>query len=122
QACIDVERRGEGPSRKRVCEPLADEARRTKRHGAVGRRFEREVPTASTLGVDAAGDIDFSRLAGRGGEALATPAIGYTFVYHLEIALLFATLVVLGPLVRMAIITPRPTGGTGRIGLADFPT
>ncbi|MFM1862524.1 MAG: hypothetical protein RLZ26_1046 [Pseudomonadota bacterium] len=61
-------------------------------------------------------------LAGRGGEALATPAIGYTFVYHLEIALLFATLVVLGPLVRMAIITPRPTGGTGRIGLADFPT
>jgi BCD family chlorophyll transporter-like MFS transporter len=28
------------------------------------------------------------------------PAIGYLIVYHVEIALLFATLVALGPLVR----------------------
>lgn len=33
------------------------------------------------------------------GDALASPATGYTAVYHIEIALLFATLVALGPLV-----------------------
>ena len=32
--------------------------------------------------------------------ALASPATGYSFVYHLEMYLLFATLVALGPLVR----------------------
>ena len=39
-------------------------------------------------------------MSGRLGEALATPIAGYSFVYHLEIGLLFATLAVLGPLVR----------------------
>jgi BCD family chlorophyll transporter-like MFS transporter len=34
------------------------------------------------------------------GRGLVTPATGYSFVYHLEIGLLFVTLVVLGPLVR----------------------
>ncbi len=34
------------------------------------------------------------------GPALTGPAVGYSFVYHVEIALLFATLVALGPLVR----------------------
>jgi len=34
------------------------------------------------------------------GEALAGPASGYTVVYHLELGLLFATLVAIGPLVR----------------------
>ena len=45
-----------------------------------------------------------SMLAERGalGEALAGPATGYSFVYHLEIALLFATLIAIGPLVRRA--------------------
>ena len=84
------------------------------------------VACSSSSSTEGLGDNSTSQggssAAGKGGEALATPAIGYTFVYHLEIALLFATLVVLGPLVRMTIITPRPTGGAGRIGLADFPT
>jgi BCD family chlorophyll transporter-like MFS transporter len=34
------------------------------------------------------------------GEALANPATGYSVVYHVEIALLFITLVAIGPLVR----------------------
>jgi BCD family chlorophyll transporter-like MFS transporter len=34
------------------------------------------------------------------GEALANPATGYSVVYHVEIALLFVTLVAIGPLVR----------------------
>jgi BCD family chlorophyll transporter-like MFS transporter len=59
---------------------------------------------------------------GRLGEVLATPATGYSIVYHLEIALLFVTLVALGPLVRLSFLEPQtPTDG-GKIGLADFPT
>ncbi|MFO1323605.1 MAG: PucC family protein [Burkholderiales bacterium] len=40
--------------------------------------------------------------AGALGEALDNAATGYSVVYHIEIALLFATLVALGPLVRAA--------------------
>ncbi len=59
--------------------------------------------------------------AGNGilGEALATPATGYSVVYHTEIALLFITLIVLGPLVRLRPITQR---GSAKLELADFPT
>ncbi len=55
------------------------------------------------------------------GTALDTPAFGYTFVYHTEIGLLFATLIVLGPLVRMRLLTDTSTS-PAKIGLADFPT
>lgn len=43
-----------------------------------------------------------SALAQQGalGSALARPATGYSFVYHIELYLLFATLVAIGPLVR----------------------
>lgn len=61
-------------------------------------------------------------LSGRWGEALATDATGYSVVYHTEIALIFLTLAVLGPLVRRAASGTRPRPGSGRIGLADFPT
>ena len=47
------------------------------------------------------------------------PALGYSVVYHIEVYLLFFTLIALGPLVRIRRIsnaTRRP------IGLADFPT
>ncbi|WP_234413745.1 BCD family MFS transporter [Ideonella sp. A 288] len=52
------------------------------------------------------------------GPALASPATGYSVVYHLEIALLFATLVAIGPLVRRHG-APRPN--PHRFGLAEFP-
>jgi BCD family chlorophyll transporter-like MFS transporter len=38
--------------------------------------------------------------AGVLGQAMANPATGYSVVYHIEIALLFATLIAIGPLVR----------------------
>ncbi len=59
--------------------------------------------------------------AGNGtlGEALATPATGYSVVYHTEIGLLFITLVVLGPLVRVMAV---PNRTSGKLGLPDFPT
>lgn len=43
------------------------------------------------------------------GEAFAIPAIGYSVVYHIEIALLFATLAAIGPLAHL----PVATGSTG---------
>ena len=52
------------------------------------------------------------------GAALDHPGAGYGVVYHVEIALLFATLVVIGPLVRQPRTLPvRPTS----FGLAEFP-
>jgi BCD family chlorophyll transporter-like MFS transporter len=60
------------------------------------------------------------------GPALDDPATGYSVVYHIEIGLLFATLVALGPLVRRTgparDTTHRPNPREARIGLADFPT
>jgi BCD family chlorophyll transporter-like MFS transporter len=53
------------------------------------------------------------------GPALTGPATGYGFVYHIEIALLFAALVALGPLVRTAR-TAR-VFPSSRFELAEFP-
>jgi BCD family chlorophyll transporter-like MFS transporter len=57
-------------------------------------------------------------LAGKGllGPTLVTPATGYSVVYNIEIALLFATLIAIGPLVRPLREAPR-TGGA-RFSLA----
>ncbi|MEM1236063.1 MAG: PucC family protein [Pseudomonadota bacterium] len=55
------------------------------------------------------------------GQALADPATGYSVVYHVEIGLMFATLIALGPLTRFQRTKPTP-GNSKPIGLADFPT
>jgi BCD family chlorophyll transporter-like MFS transporter len=82
--------------------------------------------TAAGLAILAAGalrdGIGAAALAGAFGPALATPAFGYSFVYHLEIGFLFLTLAVLGPMVRLAPLTPAPAPGEPKIGLAEFPT
>jgi BCD family chlorophyll transporter-like MFS transporter len=49
------------------------------------------------------------------GPALNSTAVGYSAVYHLEIFLLFAALVAIGPLVRIGVQQP------SRFGLADLP-
>lgn len=51
------------------------------------------------------------------GEALASPATGYSIVYHIELALLFATLVAIGPLVRRS----RPDPYSAREPLLAMP-
>lgn len=52
------------------------------------------------------------------GEVLTSPGVGYSFVYHLELFLLFATLIALGPLVRHH----RPGDAAARpFGLAELP-
>lgn len=66
----------------------------------------------------------FSELAARGalGPALTDVEVGYSVVYHLEIALLFATLVAIGPLVRHTL-EPKVAQVPSRtnFGLAEFP-
>jgi len=53
------------------------------------------------------------------GEALATPATGYSVVYHTEIGLLFIILIILGPLVRAKAMTSETST---KLELAEFPT
>lgn len=66
--------------------------------------------------------VDHASASGLFG-AIADPALGYSVVYHAEIGLLFLTLAVLGPLVRLGIQPiPKPEQGAARIGLAEFPT
>jgi BCD family chlorophyll transporter-like MFS transporter len=57
-------------------------------------------------------------IEGRLGTALAGPATGYSIVYHIEIALLFATLAIIGPLVRSHYPA---TQQEPRFGIAEFP-
>lgn len=57
--------------------------------------------------------------AGWLGESLHSDVTGYSFVYHLEMYLLFAVLIAVGPLTRRA---QRPVAGArGKFGLAEFP-
>ena len=55
------------------------------------------------------------------GPVLNTASVGYSFVYHLEILLLFATLVAIGPLVRVTAGSSRPAAFQSKFGLAEFP-
>jgi BCD family chlorophyll transporter-like MFS transporter len=62
----------------------------------------------------------FEALASHGwlGAAMSEPQVAYSVVYHLEIALLFGTLIAIGPLVRASGV-PRQTSRP--FGLAEFP-
>jgi BCD family chlorophyll transporter-like MFS transporter len=63
--------------------------------------------------------VSAAATAGTLGEALSGAATGYSVVYHLEILLLFATLVAIGPLVRPA--SESASLPSARFGLAEFP-
>ena len=53
------------------------------------------------------------------GPALSGPFVGYHFVYHLEIFVLFVSLVAIGPLVAPA--SDGRSAPRERFGLADLP-
>lgn len=58
-------------------------------------------------------------MEGRLGVALADPSTGYGVVYHLEILLLFITLIAIGPLVRTTSGDRRRS--SSKFGLAEMP-
>ncbi|RZL36322.1 MAG: MFS transporter [Rubrivivax sp.] len=78
--------------------------------------------TAGGLAVALGGMLrdGFEALAAHGwlGAAMSEPQVAYSVVYHLEIALLFGTLIAIGPLVRPA---GAPPSSRQRFGLAEFP-
>ena len=83
------------------------------------------VQAAATGGAIAIGGFvrdAVAELASAGllGPAMDSPSVGYSFVYHLEILLLFATLVALGPLVRRRTEEFAEQQGT-KFGLAEIP-
>ena len=86
--------------------------------GAWGAVQATAAGTAIALG-GAVRDI-VTELAAEGGlgPALSGPATGYGMVYHAEIALLFATLVAIGPLVRRSSEQGRQQTA---FGMSDFP-
>jgi BCD family chlorophyll transporter-like MFS transporter len=77
--------------------------------------------TVAGAGIAIAGFLRdlISGLAVRGalGPGMTSASVGYSFVYHIEIALLFGTLVALGPLVRPAVRRSSPVP----FGLAELP-
>ncbi len=79
--------------------------------------------TAAGLAIAAGGllrdGVSYLASAGALGDALNQPSTGYSAVYHVEIALLFLTLIALGPLVRRS--AARTTPPTTHFGLAEFP-
>ena len=102
-------------------------ARGTAGHGLALGAWGAAQATAAGLAIALGGGLRdwVGALATSGalGEALDTPATGYSFVYHVEIGLLFLTLAAIGPLVRFARPGETPgKPGSARIGLADFPT
>ncbi|MGR3502042.1 PucC family protein [Pseudaestuariivita sp.] len=88
--------------------------------GAWGAAQATAAGLSIALGGGVRDIVGAAATSGRWGEALNTPATGYSAVYHTEIALLFVTLIILGPLVRTGTRTlnSRQT----RLGLAEFPT
>jgi MFS transporter, BCD family, chlorophyll transporter len=78
--------------------------------------------TAAGIAVASSGAIrdGIGSLAHSGalGAGLMQPSTGYSFVYHIEIALLFATLIALGPLVRSRT---HSIGQRETFGLAHHP-
>ena len=79
--------------------------------------------TAAGLAIAAGGALRdvVGELSSTGalGPALTGAATGYNAVYSIEIVLLFATLVAIGPLVRHA--RPEVGRSTSPFGLAEFP-
>ncbi len=62
-------------------------------------------------------------MTGALGKALETPATGYLSVYHIEVGLLFLTLIALGPLAKgVRSLERKKFLEADKIGLTEFPT
>jgi BCD family chlorophyll transporter-like MFS transporter len=86
--------------------------------GAWGAVQATAAGLAIALGGLVRDTVSWAAGAGWLGLGLTDPSLGYSVVWHLEIALLFAALVALGPLARWSRDVSRPTG---RFGLPEFP-
>lgn len=94
-------------------------------HGIALGAWGAVFATAEGLSFAASGVLKdwLSHLVSTGtlGTALSVPSVPYSVVYHLEILVLFATLVALGPLVRRRMPAARSERTAQPFGLADIP-
>ncbi len=78
---------------------------------------------AMALGGALRDGVSVLAMSGSLGEALVTPITAYSFIYHLEIYLLFVVLVALGPMLRSSRLV-KPLAAktvTNPLGLAQLP-
>ncbi len=102
--------------------PVAGAAGRGLALGAWGAAQATAAGLAIALGGGIRDLVNELALGGALGEAMADVSAGYSVVYHLEIGLLFLTLIVLAPLVRFRGPSDQPDWDkSAKIGLADFP-
>ncbi|WP_308916236.1 MFS transporter [Jannaschia sp. LMIT008] len=101
--------------------PVTDIAGRGLALGVWGAAQASAQGLATAVGGGLRDGVDTLARSGALGPALDDPATGYSVVYHLEVGLLFLTLIALGPLVRRTETRPQ-SQPPSRIGLADFPT
>ena len=92
--------------------------------GAWGAVHATSAGVAVALGGAIRDAVSGLAMAGWLGEALVNPATGYSFVYHLEIVMLFATLIAIGPLVRRSSSASRAArpAAPAQFGLAELPS
>ena len=88
--------------------------------GAWGAVQATAAGTAIAFGGAIRDGVSTLSVQGALGPAMSGPSVGYSVVYHIEIALLFATLVAIGPLVRVS--GRQPVQPQTRFGLAELPT
>jgi BCD family chlorophyll transporter-like MFS transporter len=87
--------------------------------GAWGAVQATSIGVATALGGALRDAVSSLAMHGALGPVLQIPATGYSFVYHIEMLLLFATLIAIGPLVRRS----RESGPVpqSKFGLAELP-
>lgn len=90
--------------------------------GAWGAVYATATGVSIALGGAIRDVVSQFAVIGALGESLTNPATGYSFVYHLELYMLFATLVAIGPLVRASWHTSSGSRQpVSKFGLAEFP-
>ncbi len=90
--------------------------------GAWGAVYATATGVSIALGGVIRDLVSTAAVNGDAGLALVSPVTGYSFVYHLEVYLLLATLVAIGPLVReIPRTSTTPRTPVSKFGLAEFP-
>lgn len=87
--------------------------------GAWGAVQATAAGVAMALGGSVRDVVSVLAETGQLGPALQDPAVGYSAVYHLEIALLFMALIAIGPLARHGVAATPPS--SRKFGIAEFP-
>ncbi len=87
--------------------------------GAWGAVHATAAGVALALGGALSDTVSALATSGFFGEGLSGNALGYSVVYHVEVFLLFATLVAIGPLARYSVHVPQDDETS--FGLAAFP-